>query len=137
MPRVIISVVIVAVCIYALIDCLRTDSREVRGVPKGVWIVALLLLPLLGALLWFLLGRPRSAATRPATGGPATNGRAAGGTASGRPLGPDDDPQFLRNLEERRRNQEEARKLEEMRKKLEEQERRLHKGDDGGPGQDA
>ncbi|WFR83586.1 PLDc N-terminal domain-containing protein [Arthrobacter sp. Y-9] len=137
MPRVIISVVIVAVCIYALIDCLRTDSREVRGVPKGVWIVALLLLPLLGALLWFLLGRPRSAATRPATGGPATNGRAAGGTASGRPLGPDDDPQFLRNLEERRRNQEEARKLEEMRKKLEEQERRLHKGDDGAPSQDA
>lgn len=138
MPRVIISVVIVAVCIYALIDCLRTDSREVRGVPKGVWIVALLLLPLLGAILWFVLGRPRTAATRPATGGPASNGRGVGGgVTGGRPLGPDDDPQFLRNLEERRRNQEEARKLEEMRKKLEEQERRLHKGDDGAPGQDA
>jgi len=132
MPRVIISVVIVAVCIYALIDCLRTDSREVRGVPKGVWIVALLLLPLLGAILWFILGRPRSVATRPATGGP---GPSAGNTG-GRPMGPDDDPQFLRNLEERRRNQEEAHKLEEMRRKLEEQERRLHKGDDGVSGQD-
>jgi len=84
-----------------------------------------------------VLGRPRTAATRPATGGPASNGRGAGGVTGGRPLGPDDDPQFLRNLEERRRNQEEARKLEEMRKKLEEQERRLHKGDDGAPGQDA
>jgi len=131
MPRVIISVLIVAVCIYALIDCLRTDSRDVRGVPKGVWIVALLLLPLVGAIMWFLLGRPRSTA-RPAADGPS----AAHGSPAGRPLGPDDDPQFLRNLEERRRNQEEARKLEEMRKKLEDKERRLHDGEDGGPGQD-
>ncbi|MGX5356900.1 PLDc N-terminal domain-containing protein [Kocuria sp. KH4] len=86
----------VGVIVYSLIECARTDSAAMRGLRKGGWIAVIVLLPLLGALLWLFLGRPRGAAD---SSGPA------------RGKGPDDDPQFLRNLEERRRQQEQAEKL--------------------------
>ncbi|MCD1146225.1 PLDc N-terminal domain-containing protein [Kocuria sp. LUK] len=96
----------VGVIVYSLIECARTDSVAMRGLRKGGWIAVILLLPLVGALLWLFLGRPRAAQE---TGGPA------------RAKGPDDDPQFLRNLEERRRQQQQAEKLrrweEELRRK--------------------
>jgi len=136
MPRVITTVLLVAVWIFAIIDCIRSDADEVRGVPKGVWIVVLILLPLIGAVLWFALGRPRISAA-PAGGRPAV--RRGPVTGSG-PVGPDDDPQFLRNLDQQRRNQAEAKRLEDLRRELERrerenEERRPRDGEDGAPGQ--
>jgi hypothetical protein len=59
------------------------------------------LLPLIGAALWFLIGRPRaSAVTQP--------------VYQHHPTAPDDDPDFLRNLEQRRR-QAEAERLRKLR----------------------
>ena len=81
----------VALTVYALIDCLRTDPRAVQGLPKSVWVLVILLLPLFGPLAWVLLGQSRAAGA-PAAAGPS-------GPA------PDDDPDFLRNLETRRRQQ--------------------------------
>ncbi|MFJ3958384.1 PLDc N-terminal domain-containing protein [Arthrobacter sp. NPDC090010] len=130
MPRLILTILVVAVCIYALIDCLRSDSREVRGVPKWAWIVALIVLPVLGTVLWFFLGRPRNTST------PAPQRQAPDAAQNGRPIGPDDDPQFLRNLQERRRNEQEAQRLADMRRQLEDKERRLRNGEDDAPGQD-
>ena len=103
----------VGVIVYSLIECARTDSADMRGLRKGGWIAVIVLLPLLGALLWLFLGRPKGA---------------AGSTGPARGRGPDDDPQFLRNLEERRRQQEQAEKL----RRWEEELRR-----NGGPGQDS
>ncbi|MCM3688756.1 PLDc N-terminal domain-containing protein [Kocuria rosea] len=100
----------VGVIVYSLIECARTDSTEMRGLRKGGWIVVILLLPLIGALLWLFLGRPK---------GTPDGGRTA------RAKGPDDDPQFLRNLEERRRQQEQAEKLRRWEEQLERE---------GGPG---
>ncbi|MDP5227529.1 MULTISPECIES: PLDc N-terminal domain-containing protein [Arthrobacter] len=136
MPRVIITVLLVAVWIYAIIDCIRSEPDEVRGVPKGVWIVVLILLPLIGAVLWFALGRPRISAAS-AGGRPAQNRGPAAGSG---PVGPDDDPQFLRNLEQQRRNQAEAKRLEDLRRELEQRERenkerRPRDGEDGAPGE--
>jgi hypothetical protein len=93
----------VGVIVYSLIECARTDSTDMRGLRKGGWIAVILLLPLLGALLWLFLGRPKGTAesSRPARG-----------------RGPDDDPQFLRNLEERRRQQEKAEKLRQWEEEL-------------------
>jgi hypothetical protein len=86
----------VGVIVYSLIECVRTDRAATRALPKGGWIAVILLLPLLGALLWLFLGRPQA------------------GSDDGRPVraqGPDDDPQFLRTIDERRRRQEQAEKL--------------------------
>ena len=86
----------VGVIVYSLIECVRTDRAATRALPKGGWIAVIILLPLLGALLWLFLGRPQ---------GSPDDGRPV------RPQGPDDDPQFLRTIDERRRRQEQAEKL--------------------------
>ena len=93
----------VGLVIYALIECAQSERYRVRAVPKGAWLLIILLLPVVGAVLWLFFGRPRT-------------DDAARDAARGR--GPDDDPQFLRNLEERRKQQEQARKLQEWENEL-------------------
>ncbi|WP_240625195.1 PLDc N-terminal domain-containing protein [Kocuria tytonicola] len=113
----------VGVIIYALIECAQSEKYTVRAIPKGAWLLVILLLPVVGALLWLFFGRPRNDAARePARG-----------------RGPDDDPQFLRNLEERRRQQERARRLQEWENELKRTGRSPHRhdaagGDDAGNG---
>jgi hypothetical protein len=51
--------------IWALLDCIATDSALCRNLPKMVWIVLVLILPDIGALAWLLLGRPERANWRP------------------------------------------------------------------------
>ncbi|MEJ6490291.1 PLD nuclease N-terminal domain-containing protein [Leucobacter sp. USCH14] len=73
----IIGVVIaVALTLYALVDAAMTDGSRARGVNKPVWIVIIAVLPVIGALLWFFIGK----------------GSARAQTAR-RPA-PDDDPRF-------------------------------------------
>lgn len=99
MPRFLIPLGIVAVglIIYALIESLMTPRHQVRAMPKGVWIVLIILVPLVGALLWLFLGRRR---------GSASAGGSAGGPARpARPQSPDDDAAFLRQLDVQRKQQ--------------------------------
>ncbi len=76
---------VLALWIYAFIDCLNTPEKEVRGLPKVVWVIIILLFGevLLGPIAWLFAGRPRRAP-------------AGGGTA--RFVAPDDNPEFLRSL---------------------------------------
>jgi hypothetical protein len=78
------------VVLYAFIDVLMTRGTDVRTLPKPLWIVVVLLIPLLGAIGWFVWGRPRASAG----GGGLVPGRGRG------PVAPDDDPTFLRKLDE-------------------------------------
>jgi len=80
--------------VLALIDCLATDEHQVRGLPKVLWALVILLFPLVGPIGWYLAGRPRPEHT----GGAAGRGRSR---PRRRPLAPDDDPEFLRRLSER------------------------------------
>ncbi|GAA2723591.1 MULTISPECIES: PLD nuclease N-terminal domain-containing protein [Streptomyces] len=77
---------VLALWIYAFIDCLNTPEDEVRNLPKMAWVLIILLFGevLLGPVAWLIAGRPR-AARRPAAGG-------------GRWVAPDDNPEFLRSL---------------------------------------
>ncbi|WP_210480207.1 PLD nuclease N-terminal domain-containing protein [Naasia sp. SYSU D00948] len=91
---VIAAVVAAAFMIYSLVDCAMTDRSRIRGPRKGVWLL-IILLPVLGGLLWFLVGR---------------------GRASGRPtrtVAPDDDPAFLRRLAQDKDQEERIRRLEQ------------------------
>lgn len=117
MPRVILAIVLIAVVVYAFIDCFTSDSRQIRGVPKAGWLAIIVLLPLLGALLWFFLGRPQRSTPPP--------------RSQRHPTAPDDDPNFLRDLEARRRQQQKEAELKAREAELKAREDRLR-----GDGQD-
>ncbi len=92
-----LAVAILALYIYAMIDLLRSASSDVRLLPKWLWAVVVLLVFLIGPLLYLVLGRPR--AEYPPGGG---DGGGSGGRGSGPrgPVAPDDDPEFLRRIDE-------------------------------------
>lgn len=87
MPRVLLLLVTLAVTIYAVIDAIQTEDTRIQHLPKLIWIVLILLFSPIGAIAWFFTGRQR---------GPQ-NGR-QGPRFPSAPRGPDDDPDFLRNL---------------------------------------
>jgi len=71
--------------IWALLDCIATDSAMCRNPPKPMWIILVLLLPYIGALAWLLLGRPEKASWRPGSVDYASPRR---------PVGPEDAPRY-------------------------------------------
>ena len=103
--RVVLAVAVLAIFVYGLVDVIRTDGRLTRGISKPAWIIVMIVLPVLGAILWLLIGRPR--------GNPPVR------QSYSHPTAPDDDPDFLRNLELRRRNQAEAARLKKLKDELE------------------
>lgn len=86
--------------VYALVDVTQTEQRRLGDVPKGLWVLGIVLLPFVGALTWLLIGKRRGAPPsggtrwqdRPGPGGPRPPKRPT------RPIGPDDDPDFLKGL---------------------------------------
>ena len=82
----------VALTVYAVVDCIQTDDSQVRGLPKLLWLLLILVFPIVGSIAWFIAGRPQSgAAGRGPTGRGPTHRPPP-------PRGPDDDPDFLRRL---------------------------------------
>lgn len=59
MPRFIILGVVLAVAftLYTLVDAAMADSRRARGVPKPVWVVICVVLPVIGGILWLTVGK--------------------------------------------------------------------------------
>ncbi|GAB3450473.1 PLD nuclease N-terminal domain-containing protein [Phycicoccus ginsengisoli] len=87
MIRVLPWLLTIALTIYAAVDCVQTDERRVRNLPKLIWLLVVLVFPIVGPVVWFIAGRPLR--------GPNSAGRIERPQA---PRGPDDDPDFLRRL---------------------------------------
>ena len=87
MLRVVVAILAVAVYIYCIIDVVRTPRGEARTFPKWLWLILVILVPLIGSLLWLALGRVW---------------RSPGSRFSRRrgPVAPDDDPTFLKKLDD-------------------------------------
>lgn len=92
--RFILILIPVAITIYALIDAISARRDAVRSLPKWLWIVLIIILWIGGAVLWFFFGRPSR--SRGADGAP-------GGSGQSRPQGPDDDADFLADLDWQKR----------------------------------
>lgn len=84
--------------LWSIFDCLTSDSKRVRNLPRWAWVALILVFLEFGALAWVLFGRPR--AGQPVARGSQPQSMPGAGPAprSGRPVGPDDDPDFLRNI---------------------------------------
>ncbi|MEV7328807.1 PLD nuclease N-terminal domain-containing protein [Micromonospora sp. NPDC093244] len=88
--------IVLAVC--ALISCLSAEEGQIRTLPRIAWVLIILFFPLVGSIAWFVAGRePGTRGTRPTGGGTVERPR--------RPLAPDDDPEFLRSVQERAQQQ--------------------------------
>jgi len=114
MLRVVVPIVILVVFVYGLVDLIRTDARLTRGISKTAWVFVQILLPVVGAILWFLIGRPRATDAAPVT--------------YSHPVAPDDDPDFLRNLEIRRRNQADEDRLKKLKDEYDAKRNKLDSG---------
>lgn len=120
MFRVLPVLLVIALTLYAFFDCVTSRSDDVRWLPKGGWAIAILLMPVIGPALWFLVGRPE-------TGRGDGGGGGGGGEPPRRPLAPDDDPEFLRQLQSI--DEEHERMLRQWERDLRRREERL-KGDE-------
>lgn len=100
MARFVILLVLLGVHIYTLLDIIKSPEASVRSMPRMVWLLVSLV-PLLGPLAWMLGGRPLlGGGPNGGSGGPGSGG-IQGGPRPGRgPVAPDDDPEFLKRLEE-------------------------------------
>lgn len=95
MLRVILVVAAVGVTVYAAIDCVRSPAGQVRGLPKPVWLalIAVTVTFGIGGVAYLIFGRPVPGGDS----GPPGPGRVYRGPA------PDDDPDFLRSLDDHKR----------------------------------
>ena len=57
-----ISLIYIGIMVWAIADILLIDNSRVRGLPKGGWVLLVVVLPLIGSLLWVAIGRERSEA---------------------------------------------------------------------------
>lgn len=93
----------IALALYSAFDVLLTDPRYIDMRSRGYWFV-IVLLPFIGGLAWLHSGRPRGGGRRPGSAGApgATDARGSAGSVA-MPLGPEDDPDFMRHLSEQLR----------------------------------
>lgn len=112
MPRILLFMFILATTVYAVVDCINADEQDRRGLPKGLWLILIIMLPIFGPVAWYWLSSSQRRA-RMAAGGSTTNRPTTGSSGYGRPtqrpqrpsrpVAPDDDPDFLWRLEQERR----------------------------------
>lgn len=119
----VMSLLLFAFTFYCLLDVVLTDEHEIRNLPKLAWVLLVVLLWGIGGMVWLLAGRPQRQGAAPGGGNlgaaPGTGGvrprpghhpvgRDRPATPRSAPRGPDDDPEFLRRLDERLRDEREG-----------------------------
>lgn len=89
-----VALLLLAFWIYSIVDCGLQPPTRHRGVSKVSWLFIVILIPVLGGVLWFAVGRTRARDMIP-------------------PRAPDDDLEFLGRLGSLSEQDERIRRLEE------------------------
>ncbi len=97
-----LGIVTFGLWIFCLVDVITTDEGSCRNLPKGLWLLLVLVVPLVGSIIWLVAGRPQQVARargpfeRHAPAFPEYDrpGRFAA-------TSPEDDEEFLRKCRER------------------------------------
>lgn len=84
--RFLVALAVIAITVYSVIDCVRAEDRQRRGLPAWLWVTVIIVLPGVGGLVWLLVSRT------------APDPRPRGYARPSRPVAPDDDPDFLAGL---------------------------------------
>ncbi|MGB4778928.1 PLD nuclease N-terminal domain-containing protein [Microbacterium sp.] len=54
-----LALLLIAFWVYSIVDCALQPPTRHRGVSKPVWLLIVVLIPVLGGILWFVVGRGR------------------------------------------------------------------------------
>jgi hypothetical protein len=99
--------------VYCVLNVITTPESACRNLPKVVWLLLVVVLPLVGGIAWLVAGRPVGAGQPYVPPGiPPEYDRPGRATAQS----PDDDAAFLAQLKER---------AEQQRKRAAEQAKRI------------
>ncbi|WP_380175006.1 PLDc N-terminal domain-containing protein [Kineococcus sp. DHX-1] len=58
-------VVELVLLVFCLVDCVQTPADRVRNLPKLVWVLLIVVLPVVGGIAWLVAGRPQRVTHRP------------------------------------------------------------------------
>ena len=83
MGRVVVLVAVIGLGVYAFVAALQADGDRIRVMPRWLWLAVILAFPVVGPFLYLYTGKPTTVAIQ---------------ARDKRPMGPDDDPDFLRGL---------------------------------------
>jgi len=123
------SLIVLALWVFCLVDVITSDEYAVRHLPKTLWLIVVILLPLVGSVAWLAVGRPagttRDLPYKGNTSASVAAQRFPEYDRPGRhvPADPEADEAFLRSLRER---------AEEQRRAYREQQR-SRDAQEGGP----
>ncbi|WP_166845473.1 PLD nuclease N-terminal domain-containing protein [Isoptericola sp. BMS4] len=106
MFRVVLTLLVVGLDVYALVDLSNSEEEDRGGLPRWLWAVIILLLPVFGAVAWIVM---RQTGRRASGGGGRPRRPGRGPQRPSGPAAPDDDPDFLWKLEQERRRRERGR----------------------------
>lgn len=103
--RAALIVLILALTIYSLLDCARTPEESMPArMPKLLWIVIIVMVTVIGPIAWIIVSRVKAAEDRDGAVEPTVwsskDGTRFRRAERPRPVAPDDDPEFLRGLEQ-------------------------------------
>ncbi len=103
-----LALVELVLLVYCVLNIITTPEPQVRNLPKLLWLLLVVVLPIVGGIAWLVAGRPQGpAASLPYKGNrglPPQRPRSARPAAGA----PDDDEAFLRSLRERAEQQRRA-----------------------------
>ena len=103
--RIVLIVLVFALTLYALLDCARTPEESMPArMPKFLWIILIVLFPTIGPVAWIIVSRVKAAEERGGYVEPTVwsskEGTSFRRPQRAQPMAPDDDPEFLRGLEQ-------------------------------------
>ncbi len=102
--------IVVLLMVFSVVDIAVLERSRVRFLPKLAWIVLVVVLPIAGPVIWFIVGRGRPGEGYSVASTNPTIHRLG-------PIAPDDDPDFLGRLH---REQEQEQRIRELEKRLNE-----------------
>jgi Phospholipase_D-nuclease N-terminal len=125
------ALTVLVLWVYCIFDVIATDEAVMRNLPKVVWLLIVIFVPTIGSIAWLLLGRPEKAGFAPGDSTYRAEPRGRGIDRLPRRrqgvMAPDDDPEFLAELDER------TKRLQQWEDDLKRRDDELRKREDEDP----
>lgn len=96
-PGAVFALAALVLLVYSLVDIIMSPEETPHGLPKLMWLLIVLILPLAGSVVWLIVSRRARVAAR----------RSSPGPGQARPSTPDpvSDAEFRRRIRERAEEQ--------------------------------